>query len=69
MANRFQAALYKEVLYLVQQGVLSVEDADIAICYVMGRDFVGGSWGRACNGILAEAPAVFTTTWNTSCRR
>ena len=36
VANRFQAALYKEVLYLVQQGVLSVEDADVAICYGPG---------------------------------
>jgi carnitine 3-dehydrogenase len=36
VANRFQAALYKEVLYLVQQGVLSVEDADAAICYGPG---------------------------------
>jgi carnitine 3-dehydrogenase len=31
VANRFQAALYKEVLYLVQQGVLSVADTDIAV--------------------------------------
>jgi carnitine 3-dehydrogenase len=36
VANRFQAAIYKEVLYLVQQGVLSIEDADIAICYGPG---------------------------------
>jgi carnitine 3-dehydrogenase len=36
VANRFQAALYKEVLYLVQQGVLSVEDADTAISYGPG---------------------------------
>ncbi|MFC6646523.1 3-hydroxyacyl-CoA dehydrogenase NAD-binding domain-containing protein [Granulicella cerasi] len=36
VANRFQAALYKEVLYLVQAGVLSVEDADIAIAYGPG---------------------------------
>jgi len=36
VANRFQAALYKEVLYLVEQGVLSVEDADAAICYGPG---------------------------------
>ena len=27
-ANRLQAALYKEILFLVQQGVLSVLDAD-----------------------------------------
>ncbi|MGA3239719.1 MAG: 3-hydroxyacyl-CoA dehydrogenase NAD-binding domain-containing protein [Bryobacteraceae bacterium] len=36
VANRFQAALYKEVLYLVEQGVLSVEDADTAISYGPG---------------------------------
>lgn len=36
VANRFQAALYKEVLYLVQDGVLSVEDADAAISYGPG---------------------------------
>jgi carnitine 3-dehydrogenase len=36
VANRFQAALYREVLYLVQQGVLSVEDADVAVCYGPG---------------------------------
>jgi carnitine 3-dehydrogenase len=36
VANRFQAALYKEVLYLVQEGVLSVEDADTAVCYGPG---------------------------------
>jgi 3-hydroxyacyl-CoA dehydrogenase len=28
VGNRFQAALYREVLYLIQQGVVSVEDAD-----------------------------------------
>ena len=36
VANRLQAALYKEVAYLVQQDVLSVEDADIAVCYGPG---------------------------------
>ena len=55
VANRFQAALYKEVLYLVQEGVLSVADADIAVCYgpgirwgVMGPSLqwhVGGGQG------------------------
>src|SRR4051794_11245421 len=35
-ANRLQAALYKEVLYLVQQGVLSIADADIAVCFGPG---------------------------------
>jgi carnitine 3-dehydrogenase len=36
VANRLQAALYKEILYLVQQGVLSVADADVAVCYGPG---------------------------------
>jgi carnitine 3-dehydrogenase len=55
VANRLQAALYKEVLYLVQQGVLSVADADVAVCYgpgirwgVMGPSLqwhVGGGQG------------------------
>ena len=36
VANRLQAALYKEVLYLIQQGVLSVEDADAAVSYGPG---------------------------------
>jgi 3-hydroxyacyl-CoA dehydrogenase len=35
-ANRLQAALYKEILYLVQQGVLDVSDADIAVSYGPG---------------------------------
>jgi len=36
VANRLQAAIYKEVLYLIQQGVLSVADADIAVSYGPG---------------------------------
>jgi carnitine 3-dehydrogenase len=36
VANRLQAALYKEMLYLIQQGVLSVEDADVAVSYGPG---------------------------------
>jgi 3-hydroxyacyl-CoA dehydrogenase len=36
VGNRLQAALYREVLYLIQQEVVSVEDADIAVCYGPG---------------------------------
>src|SRR6202040_2529857 len=36
VGNRLQAALYREVLYLIQQGVVSVEDADIAVSYGLG---------------------------------
>src|SRR5712675_1175247 len=31
VANRLQAALYREMMYLIQQGVLSVADADDAV--------------------------------------
>jgi len=36
VSNRLQAALYTEILYLIQQGVLSVEDADAAVSYGPG---------------------------------
>src|SRR6202167_1921219 len=36
VANRFQAALYREMLYLIEQGVLSVEETDAAVCYGPG---------------------------------
>jgi 3-hydroxyacyl-CoA dehydrogenase len=54
-ANRLQAALYKEILSLIQQGVLDVADADIAVSYgpglrwgVMGQSLqwhLGGGTG------------------------
>ena len=36
VANRLQSALYREVLYLIQQDVLTVEDADAAVSYGPG---------------------------------
>ena len=55
VANRLQAALYREMLYLIEQGVLSVEETDAAVCYgpglrwgVMGQSLqwhVGGGAG------------------------
>src|SRR5882672_8963173 len=36
VANRLQAALYREILYLIQQGVLSVSEADDAVSYGPG---------------------------------
>ncbi len=36
VANRLQAALYREVVYLIQQGVLSVADADDAVSWGPG---------------------------------
>jgi len=36
VANRLQTALYREVLYLIQEDVLSVADADIAVTWGPG---------------------------------
>ena len=36
VGNRLQAALYREVMYLIQQGVLSVAEADDAVSYGPG---------------------------------
>jgi 3-hydroxyacyl-CoA dehydrogenase len=36
VANRLQAALYREILYLIDQGVLSVEETDAAVSYGPG---------------------------------
>ncbi|MFY9938410.1 MAG: 3-hydroxyacyl-CoA dehydrogenase NAD-binding domain-containing protein, partial [Silvibacterium sp.] len=36
VANRLQAALYREIVYLIEQGVLDVADADVAVCWGPG---------------------------------
>ena len=36
VANRLQSALYREIMYLIQAGVLSVADADDAVSYGPG---------------------------------
>jgi 3-hydroxyacyl-CoA dehydrogenase len=36
VANRLQAALYREVVYLIEAGVLNVADADTAVCWGPG---------------------------------
>src|SRR5882757_6754892 len=56
VANRLQAALYREVVHLIEQGVLDVADSDAAVCWgpglrwgVMGPNLLfhlaGGSGG------------------------
>lgn len=54
VGNRLQAALYREVLYLIQQGVLSVEDADIAVSYGPGLRW--GVMGPSLQWHLAGGP-------------
>src|ERR1700751_909361 len=41
VANRLQAALYREMLYLIGQGVLSVAEADTAVAYGPGLRWGG----------------------------
>ena len=36
VANRLQAALYREVVHLIEQGVVDVADADAAVCWGPG---------------------------------
>ena len=36
VANRLQGALYREIVYLVEQGVLDVADSDAAVCWGPG---------------------------------
>src|ERR1700751_1081015 len=36
VANRLQAARYREVVYLIEQGVLDVADSDAAVCWGPG---------------------------------
>jgi carnitine 3-dehydrogenase len=54
VGNRLQMALYREVLYLIQQGVVSVEDADIAVCYGPGLRW--GVMGPSLQWHLAGGP-------------
>ena len=54
VGNRLQAALYREILYLIQQGVLSVEDADTAVSYGPGLRW--GVMGPSLQWHLAGGP-------------
>jgi carnitine 3-dehydrogenase len=36
VANRLQAALYREIVYLIEQGVVDVADSDTAVCWGPG---------------------------------
>lgn len=54
VGNRLQIALYKEVMYLIQQGVLSVSDADDAVSYGPGLRW--GLMGPSLQWHLAGGP-------------
>jgi 3-hydroxyacyl-CoA dehydrogenase len=72
VANRLQAALYREVVYLIEQGVLDVADADTAVCWgpglrwgVMGPNLLfhlGGGPG-GIQTFLQHFSGPLTTWW------
>jgi 3-hydroxyacyl-CoA dehydrogenase len=72
VANRIQGALYREVVYLIEQGVLDVADADAAVCWgpglrwgVMGPNLLfhlGGGQG-GIEHFLAHLSGPVSTWW------
>ena len=54
VANRLQAALYREMVYLVEQDVLSVEEADVAVSYGPGLRW--GVMGQSLQWHLGGGP-------------
>src|ERR1700722_6178471 len=73
VANRLQAALYREVVYLIEQGVLSVSDADDAVSWgpglrwgVMGPSLqfhLGGGAGGMKHFMEHLLPAMSAGLW------
>jgi 3-hydroxyacyl-CoA dehydrogenase len=73
VANRLQAALYREVLYLIEQDVLSVADADAAVSWgpglrwgVMGPSLqfhLGGGTGGIQHFIDHLLPVMAEGLW------
>ena len=77
VANRLQLALYREVMYLIEQEVLSVADADAAVSWgpglrwaIMGPNLqyhVGGGAGgikHFLEGVFAGLSPLFDTLGN-----
>jgi 3-hydroxyacyl-CoA dehydrogenase len=72
VANRLQAALYREVAYLIDQDVVSVADADAAVCMgpglrwaLMGPNLIyhlGGGPG-GIRHFLEQFTGPMTTCW------
>jgi 3-hydroxyacyl-CoA dehydrogenase len=72
VANRLQAALYREVVYLIEQGVMDVADADAAVSWgpglrwgVMGPNLLfhlGGGTG-GIRHFLEQFSGPYSTWW------
>jgi carnitine 3-dehydrogenase len=73
VANRLQAALYREVVYLIEQGVLDVADADDAVSWgpglrwgVMGPNLLwhlGGGEGGIQHFMDTLMPVMAASLW------
>ena len=72
VANRLQAALYREVAYLIEQDVLDVAAADAAVCWgpglrwgVMGPNLLLHLGGGACgiHRFMDGVPVPMATWW------
>ncbi|MGA2170493.1 MAG: 3-hydroxyacyl-CoA dehydrogenase family protein [Terracidiphilus sp.] len=63
VANRLQAALYREVVNLIEEGVLNVADADTAVCWGYACTKQSSECGRskAMKCALHSIPAITTT--------
>ena len=72
VANRLQAALYREIVYLIEQGVINVADGDTAVCWgpglrwgVMGPNLLfhlGGGQG-GMQHFLAQFTGPLAAWW------
>src|SRR5258708_3477770 len=72
VANRLQAALYREIVYLIEQGVLNVEDSDTAVSWgpglrwgVMGPNLLfhlGGGQG-GIQHFMEQFTGPLATSW------
>jgi len=72
VANRLQAALYREIVYLIEQGVLDVADSDAAVCWgpglrwgVMGPNLLfhlGGGQG-GIQHFMGQFTGTLATWW------
>jgi 3-hydroxyacyl-CoA dehydrogenase len=67
VANRLQAALYREVVYLIEQGVLDVADSDVAVCWGPGLRW--GVMGPNLLFHLGGGQGGIQISWNTSLAR
>src|SRR5258705_2229522 len=54
VANRLQAALYREMLHIIEQGILSVEETDAAVSYGPGLRW--GVMGQSLQWHLGGGP-------------